>query len=259
MATSVRSNGRKVRLDNNNRGRVGEFFQHLAIEAIGGQFVKKEEDLRYGDIADWKLRLGVEVKSSDNGHPFRIRIKQKRTYEEILFPLDCFAYCLCSYRNRVSARKIEGYLRTRGKKAKTMTLLHRFDKKSDQFKLLSQKVDDVFLLDIEVMNALEKKMGIYPSSHPGRQGEQEMRLRRRDLRPLVNGSFSPIMTELGLDPKDWVSGKYLIEKSVVIPSTDLKTSQTYNTKFVLYTIFRKQFHKKFVRARRLGSARIQKT
>jgi hypothetical protein len=251
MATSVRSNGRKVRLNNNNRGRVGEFFEHLAKATVGGEF-NENEDIRYGDLIDLKLYLGVEVKSSDNGHPFRIGLNQKRRYEEMLFPLDHFAYCFCSYKNYVRAKRAEGLLRTRGRKAGMITLLHRYDKKAEQFKVLADTVDEVFLIDLEVMNALEKKIGIFPSSHPGRQGEREMRLIRRDLRPLVNGSFTKLISDMGLSPEEWTLGKFDLERTISIESETSNKSETYTSRFTLHTILKQDLHKRFCRSRRLG-------
>ena len=77
---------------------VGDFFEDL----FGAMFPKVERaPADEGDFHLWDIGAGVEVKSSDNNHEFRLPLHQIKDYQRFSggFPFDKFFFFLFCYHN----------------------------------------------------------------------------------------------------------------------------------------------------------------
>ncbi|MEX2010196.1 MAG: hypothetical protein WD874_00095 [Parcubacteria group bacterium] len=234
--------GRFIVPQNDSRNRSGHFFEQLGLAIVGGEI--NREHRQFGDIVNDELSLGVEVKAGDSNNGLGIRVGQKRMYEEVQrlgFPYSHFAYLLCCYVNESSPQKI------RGKRSpRPLSLLKN---KWEKYSFFARDVNKVFLLDLAVMNALEKKVGITTCRHPEREEEEDIRIRRRELEPFCNGNGTAYLKTLGLDPRKWLIGKYDLGVSVEIWDSESDGPMYYSPRFPFYTVLPAKFHHKFQKLR----------
>lgn len=218
---------------------VGEFFQELITVLINGEQVT---DDTLGDVVNWRFGLGIEVKASDNNHPFRISLRQHKRYVGSRnFPHSRFAYGLCAYRNRerirAAKRKRNGKRRLPAKRS----LLGRIMSRGAQFEHLAENVTDVFLFDLEVMTALASRSRTIDGGAFAGDGrhEQVAILTRQQLKRFNRWSFNRVMREIGLDPRGW---KYTA-REVCVPTTI--GGSVYTSDFLLHTILKRHFSQRF--------------
>lgn len=226
---------RKMR-HKNTLGRVGEFYQHLVAQLLScvTADIGREE---YGDIFSNDLGIRVEVKARDNKHLFGLGISQKRGYEdEPPFPLSYTLYALVTYRNNKRFGKNDK--RPRGLRAINHSPLARLAHKHEQHQFLAGKIDEIYLLDIEVINALENLHGLKVGHFAGRAEEQSIVLSRTDLRRYFrNGSFGDVTRELGLKSKrGWARSENNVAMSLVVDE------RSFEPRFTLVTVLRKSLH-----------------
>ncbi len=221
----------------NTIGRVGDFFNHL-VRAITGGVIPEVGSESWLDVVNEDLDLQVEVKASDNNHNFRISTTQiRRHIEAVQFPFDLL-YSLCSYRN--GSRKAHA----RGKAGPNFSLLARHTKRLDQFEVLAQKTDEVFIVEVPVITAFQQKLGTRTGQYAGDGRDDEvLEFRRSDLRPLWNGHRREVLKSLELDPRKWMLGSF----DMVVPlSID---DHNHRVNFRLYTILHPGLHRRLVKAR----------
>lgn len=184
-----------------------------------------------------ELGIRVEVKARDNNHAFGIGVDQKRVYEgDPPFPLTDTLYALVTFRN--SRRRAVGDRKPRGIRSDTFSELARLSRKSQQQEFLAGKVDEVFLLDLEIVNALERVHGTRLGHFAGRAGEASIVLRRTELREYFrNGSFAHSMRLLGLRSSGWVCRSN--EARVIM----LLKGAVLTSEFTLVTVTRPRLYK----------------
>jgi hypothetical protein len=253
VATSVRSSGRKVQPHFYTRGRVGEFFEQNAISLLGAT-PNKEGGLEHGDMSVEKLALGIEVKAGNSDQPMKIPIEQKRRYEEIPFPYSHFAYLICCYKNRVVVTPEKGLKRLRGVKGRAVSYLQRATGREEQHEMISRKIFNHYLFDIEIMNSMEKVIGITKGSQPPREKESQIELKRRDHIYKFNPKeFVDTMRWLKLDPESWILNKYNMAYTFPITEPDFlglggeRNTTYYSVQYCFYTVLSKDFDLKFSR------------
>jgi len=251
LATSVRSLGRKVQPHYYTRNRVGEFFEQNAI-ALLGAIPNTEGGLEHGDISISKLALGIEVKSGNSDQAMKIPIEQKRRYEKIPFPYGNFAYLLCCYKNRIVVSPEKGLKRLRGLKGRAVSHLQRETERGAQHLILSRKIFNHYLLDIEIMNALENVVGVTRGSQPPREKEYQIELKRREhIYRFHPKDFVETMKWLKLNPKLWVLRQYDVAYSFPITEPDflglggLRETEYYSVKYRFFTVLQKNFDMRF--------------
>lgn len=235
MGADAKSNWRKMR-QKNTLGRVGEFYQCLVANLLDCT-ITEQGNTEYADMYNETLGIRVEVKARDNNHAFGISVDQKRVYEkEPPFPLNDTLYALVTFRN--SKRRGTSDKRPRGVQSDTFSELARLNRKSQQQEFLAGKVDEVFLLDLEIISALERTHGTRVGHFAGRAGEDSIVLRRTELREYFrNGSFAQGMRAFGLYPSGWV------RRSSEVRVTMFLRGAVLTSEFTLVTVLRARLHK----------------
>lgn len=218
------------------RNLAGQFFERFALPLVGGE-LSTDQDL--GDIVNDTLSLGVEVKAADSNNGHTLRVEQKDKYlrmRDIGFPLEHFAYLLCCYPNDVGKKK--------GMRQRRPLSVLKSNKEREAY--LAGNVDRVFLLDIEIINAFERKFGTIPCRHPFRGDELDIPVRRGALKPFTNGATASWLKDLGLTPCDFRRGEYNLRTTVCIQDRSTEEVRTYTPDFLFITVLKKDFHEKFV-------------
>jgi hypothetical protein len=221
----------------NVTGRVGEFFTYLTHSVVGGEVV--EWEYHGSDIENQELCFEVEVKASTNNKHFRLSASQKARYlNKVPFPLDYFLYALCSYQGqewRPGQGKQEGSMQSRMSRCKT---------KDELFRVLAEWTDEVYLFDIEVIDAFEKILGTSTGRYAGDSARKQVLVleRTKHIRPLWNGHRQEFFANIGLNSADWKLGKIDLERSFFIQG------KVYTVKFALFTILRPAFHRRLLRS-----------
>lgn len=152
--------------------KVGAFFQSLVMHLFGGT------SSTICDFEHEATNTGVEVKSSDNNHPFRIALPQLLTHLKSLdFPFDNFVYVLIGYTNG-KAYSGEGRLTTQLSEHNQGHLLKPF---------LSSQAKRMFILDARVVSMLDGIHGPMTGSIPCHPNIKTIDLNRADLRRIIAG------------------------------------------------------------------------
>lgn len=210
---------------------MGNFFELVARKTLSGKVPPISER---SDVMNTEVDFQVEVKASDNNHHFRISSPQREFHSaKVPFLLDTFLYMLFAYRTSL-----------RRDSEKRTSRMHEAFQGHEQFTVMKEWIHDVFLLDIEVINAFERLLGAEFGKHAGDGAQYPMlELKRtRHLRPLWNGKQHELLTRLKLNPCDWRFGQFQIRKTVTIER------RRYMVNFPLFTMLRPGFHADLVRA-----------
>ena len=213
----------------NTTGRVGEFYARLIQSVVGGTAGSSFDN--GSDILNHQLGFEVEVKASSNNQHFRISSSQKLRYlEKTPFPLDCFLYALCSYRGKGSDKR---------------SRLSRCRTKAELFGVLAERTDEVYLFDIEILNAFERKLGVLTGRYVGNGAKEEVftMQRKRDIRLFWNGRRLESMNSLGLRSSDWTFGSVELEENLSVGG------RIYAASFTLFTALRPSIHRKLFKTR----------
>lgn len=154
---------------------VGTFFEEIVCWLLGAE----KTDVMEGDgrILDG-IGVGIEVKGSDNNHPFRVETCQLDSHQKLLgFPLDAYVYCFCGYKNKETSRLAT----LRGKSR--CKLLGRLKNRQDVESFLAQNFNTLFIVDIHVLLRIRQN-AVY-GLLIGKREEGSLKLRRTDLNLLA--------------------------------------------------------------------------
>ena len=148
---------------------VGTFFEKIVCWLLGAE----ETDVMEGDgrILDG-IGVGIEVKGSDNNHPFRVETCQlDRHQNQLGFPFGAYVYCFCGYKNDHSLKSKVSPLP--GKK-----MLGRLKTLHDVESFLAKHFNVLFIVDIHLLMKL--RQNAVPGLFIGKKGEGSLKLRRTD-------------------------------------------------------------------------------
>jgi hypothetical protein len=233
MARAKRSNLSRTGTTNTTH-QVAEFYHHVVSSITRGQ-VATNGHQELGDVYNDKLALGVEVKSSDNRHSWRISISQLNKHaRSIPFPLSSYLYAICSYRSNGWFKR--GEKKPRGVKATTYSMMARLTSKNERHEFLAKRTDELYLLDIKIIHALARRHGTITGAFAGKP-EKALKLNRDILRQLHKSS-DLFFFSINLNPHQFV----IESRNVVVPVTidDCK----YVSQFTLVSVMRKSWYKK---------------
>lgn len=189
MALQPRYQWRRTR-QHDTPGRVGRFFEGVAHRIFGGEPSNNGE----GDIVDWKLGFGMEVKASDNNHSFRLPVDQIKHHGTLLggFPLQWFLYGLFCYRNRTK----------RGYPRRSLLKCCQDEIATGQF--LAQNVDALYILELPVIEALWKMYGSVFMRLPCQDGREVVQVQRTQLQTFLEADQRSLFEQMGLAPSQWI-------------------------------------------------------
>jgi hypothetical protein len=222
------------------RGRVGEFFNELGAEIVGGKVSGNVNDNtrpHLGDFTRHDIKLRGEVKGSNNTHHWRLSIEQME--RNALNRSRPFVYLLASYKS--NTRRKNGEKRARGRRAVTYSGLARISRKDEQFAFFASSTDEVYLLDIRFIQEL-MRLGVgrlLPKGGFG-DGHPDYEFTRTQLRSL-NLPSTEAFEALDLSSADWTCRKHEFLKRFTIeskPQTLFSKEVEYRieTKFLLFTV-----------------------
>lgn len=236
---SIRRKSNLARLgEANTRHQVAEFFHHVAAQLVLGQITTNGEQ-KYGDVVNFDAGIGIEVKSSDNRHPWRISIKQLQNHvelkEDFTSPLVDFLYFLPDYKNNEWVGK--SGKRPRGLKSITYSPMGRLKTKVERQMFLKEHVHSAWLLDIAIVEAMARRDGTRMAEFPDKADHPFLRLRRRDLRIFLKNA-SRELRSLRLDPRRFELRRRQVRVTVRIDN------HAYVTKFTLFSLLRPRSHKR---------------
>lgn len=163
---------------------VGSFFEDITGEMIRAERAPTEE----GDFHIWEDGIGIEVKSSDANHEWRLPLHQLESYQRMSngFPLDSFFFFLFCYRNP--------YLRNGG--PGRITSLSRFDGQIEIRNFVAENLDTLYVLDIAVIRHLFSICRVSDKSIPMHPGVQSLNIRPTLLRLLADGGWKSMAAKI---------------------------------------------------------------
>ncbi len=208
--------------------RVKEFFHSLVATLLGGDIEKNDKN-GLGDVVNFDLSFGVEIKASDNGHPWRIDVEQKARHADTLpFPLTYYLYTLCGYKNRNWVKKNETPRRDR--RSRVFQPLARIKAKVDQFRYLESKVHEVYVLDLAILTAIEQWATIRRGDFAAKPHQETFRVHRAPLRTL-KADPGKDLTARGLDASKfrWFEQEVAVEMA-------LPTVGVFRPRFSLFVL-----------------------
>ena len=143
-------------------------------------------------------------------------------------PLISYAYLLESYKSK--GRLSKGTRPMRGRKGNQYSLLARLVRKTDQFRFLCTRTDEVYLFDLEFVHALEQAEIGRVVQHRYGYGHAlpTFQLCRRDIRLYREPSLETLQAN-GIRPEAWVFRKIEMETHFRVGEVSLWM------KFPLYT------------------------
>lgn len=226
----------------NTTNQVAEFAHHLIAHLLKGKLTWNE-DQRFGDVWNPDLRLGIESKASDNGHPWRISLEQLERHADPPFPADRIVYALFGYRGRGRLKNGERRppsIRRKGAHP-VISLLARKRTKLGKFRFLARRVDTVYLLDTAVVQALSKTHTVRVGGHAARPRVRHLFLGRRDLCSLRYSLGARRMCrEIGLDRRSFYHARTDVLVTVTIDDN------VFTAEFTLITLLRRSIHRKLL-------------
>jgi hypothetical protein len=219
-------------------GTVGDFGQNIVAELLDCS-ISPRGNTDFADLFSENLGIRVEVKTCDNNHRFVFKHKQLRGYQDedsVPFPISDTLYALLGYRNRKSIK--DHKLRPKRLRSKTFSELARLLLPGEQAQYLADRVDELYLLDLDVVTALEDILPTSTNYFPGHQGKTSMSAGRSELRSLFRDSdFSRLCRTLKLKECSWVREILPISRPVSIG--DL----TFTVEYRLIALLKKSTYK----------------
>lgn len=232
---------------------IGDFFETALAKLLNCRVADYGQPL-YGDIYNEAQSFRVEVKARDHQHPFGLNLKQKEFYEHnnLPFPHD-FSHTL--YAAFMYKRDVKWSKRVRSRNGwsnhyvSSLTLLKT---EQEKLELLASLTRTVWLLDIEVISALQRKLGTGMSTHPVHardKEEQEITLWREDLEEMFcRESFAETLDDLGLCRNEWRGASRNIRLGFDFwtrdPDDEFEGSERpYSARFNLVSVLRRDFSK----------------
>lgn len=216
-------------------GIVGDFYNDMAATMLDGEKTQRGQ-WEFADVYNLDIGIRVEVKARNSNNAFGIRIKQKESYEgEPPFPFSNTLYCLVSYAHRgpwqENATRPNLLRNSRGLKAK--------------YALLARAVFKVYLIDLPLITAMQKKSGVEETFFAGRENQPTLKLGRQShLERFRKGLFEETMREHHLDPARWVMTENKVGFEVSIPNGMDGEIFTNPVEFKLITLLRKGLHRR---------------
>lgn len=156
---------------------VSSFFEDVGLRLVKNG--EKPSDRREGDIVDWSVPTGIEVKGSSR-NPFRLEWPQLQDHKSRAqeFPYDGhFWYMLFSYNSRESRSEC------RGRSRKSLTQQKVLAGEGAQF--LAERVGDVWLVPVEALEMAQDSLGLSRGRLPCQKELKSLQLRRNHLRALT--------------------------------------------------------------------------
>jgi len=181
---------------------VGRYFEGLARSLVGGEIAPHDE----GDLYLWQDGIGIEVKGSDTNHSFRLPLKQIDRFRSLAggFPFDHFLYFLFSYRNKP----------IRTKNSNGATLLANNRKPEEIRAFLSAHIENLFMLDIGLVEALFNICSVSDKDIPLHRGDKSLNVRATLLDRLFSGDNW--RSSLGLFGEDWLIKRFKAESKFMV-------------------------------------------
>ncbi len=217
------------------QGMVGNFFQHLMTQILECDPTPRGYPA-WGDMSSLDLQIRVESKSRGDVNSLEIRAHQIREYEEDPpFPLEYSLYSLAYYQS--TERFKAGQPRPRGFSPKTSqySLIRSIKNEGDMYQFLSSHIKGIYLVDLSIVTAFEKKFGAKPCRMVGRREETAVQIGWERVNELLgeDASFIEGLQKLKLRPTSWAKGVYPMHITCTIGDV------TFPVRFTLITLLKK--------------------
>ncbi|MDB5193995.1 MAG: hypothetical protein JWN50_9 [Parcubacteria group bacterium] len=223
------------------QGKAGRLYEHMICEMLDLEHSPKGSE-EYADCFSIDLAARFEVKSRGDANSFEIRVNQVHEYQENTpFPLDHTAYALFPYQATEPLHRGDPRPRGIGPNTHSLSLMRGIRKDADRNRFWAEHVQTSYILDFQVICALEAHLGTHPCRMIGRSDEEAIRLTRTTLDELFGEetALAPTLRKLGLKSAGWAKGVYPIRVRFQIDDQRLASGE-----FTLITILRKGFNAK---------------
>lgn len=163
---------------------VGSFFEDIT----GAMLMAEKAPTDEGDFHIWESGIGIEVKSSDANHEWRLPLHQIESYQVMSkgFPLDSFFFFLFCYKNP--------YLK--GGDSRRITSLSRFNNEMEIRNFVVANIDTLYVVDIAVIQQLFSICRVSDKSIPLHPGVQSLNVRPTLLRLLADGGWKSMAVKI---------------------------------------------------------------
>jgi hypothetical protein len=230
-------------LDTTKKGKhrkTGKFFEHMLAEMLACEISARDlpGSTAWADIHSNDLGIRIEVKSKGDVKIPEIRVSQVREYEEEPpFPITHSLYAIALYKGTGPLTRNGPRPRGFSEKTKMVSLMRDLKTDAEYNQFFASHAQTVYLLDLRIIQAFEKKLGVHSCRHIGRREEMAIRLGRTTLdEHFGDASFEDSLKQLRLQPAGWAKGVYPMQVHFRIDS------QRLSSKFTLVTVLRKNLH-----------------
>lgn len=189
------------------RHAIGDWYEELTLHLLGGELQP------YGSRRDLLVEdFGyIEIKGVDSNHKARYRISQLGSYRDEV--TDGFPYEECAYANFFWTNQMPRHLKaTRGSFLSSLEPSNH--RKLD--KLLAAKTNLLYLLDIDVVEAIREQLGEQDNRLPFSPDELVVEFNRTFLRERFLAAYrtcskKEVFFSLGLNPRKYS----IVEREIV--------------------------------------------
>lgn len=246
MATSARCEKRALP-SRTNTVLIGSFFEAGLAHLLNCQLSEYGKP-ELADIYNPDLGFRVEVKARDHGHAFGLKVSQKNKYlkNNLPFP-DSFEhtlYALATYRR--SLEWVSKKFGPRGRSENYISRLLRLESEHEKCELLASTWMSVYLIDIQIINALQEVFGVSRSRHLGQRDEHDIVIRqgRDPMLPQLfcRQNFTKTLEMAGLKARDWRGFEREVKSHFKFSTRDNQgewQEQSYSTHFRLVAVTQK--------------------
>ncbi len=226
----------------NTQGKAGKLYEHLMAETLGCVLSPRGQP-QLADIHSLELRSRIEVKAGGDRGSIEIKVEQLRRYEGNLpFPdFDHTLYVICPYRSSEYAPRSltmkpllpDGF----SEKTKGVSLLRSLKTDTARNRFWAENILTTYLLDMSIVQGLERKWGVHPCRQVDRSDEMVVRVTPKKLFNLFRKKpFEQALRSIGLKPGGYAEGVYPLQVHFKAGT------QSLQSKFELVTILRKGLH-----------------
>ena len=253
MGASASVKGRTM-APRTNTGLIGSFFEAGLAKLLNCEISELGNPL-YADIYNGDLSFRAEVKARDHGHPIGLRLKQLRFYLENKLPVpedfNHTLYALVTYKRELDWKEEKkSKTKPNGRSVHYVSRLAQLESEVEKCKLLASSWRSVYLIDIEVIRAMELYLGLSKGTHPGNHKEREVVIDqgRAPVLPKLfcRDRFADTLRTLSLSASEWRGSERRINLDFRFPPKGDDEAEggdhSYSASFKLVTVLQKDLH-----------------